>query len=136
MELKNFIKKYDPKSEGEWFEYQEEVKFLIAPMRNPEMKKKLLEEFTLDEATKLEEHGATGLEGKGNIALGRVTRVYAKSLVFDWDGITENEEKSKFSNDKIHEWMMEDSAFSNWVLDKANELLVKKHKAKEEVVKN
>lgn len=136
MELKNFIKKYDPKSDGEWFEYQEGVKFLVAPMRNPEMKKKLLEEFTLEEATKLEERGATGLDGKGNIALGRVTRVYAKSLVFDWEGLTEEDEKIKFNHDKIHEWMMEDSAFSNWILEKSNDLLVKKFKDKEDVVKN
>jgi hypothetical protein len=136
MELKNFIKKYDPKDDGDWFEYQDGVKFLIAPMRNPEMKKKLLEEFTLAEAQQLEDGGATGLEGKGNVALGRVCRVYSRSLVFDWSGLMEGEKETKFNADKVHEWMMESTEFSNWVLERSNELLVKKYTKKEEVVKN
>lgn len=136
MDISKGFKKYDPKSEAEWFEYNE-MKFLIGPMGSPYQKKKITEMFTLKEAIGLEELGALAFEDvKANVAIGKVYEMYAKSIVLDWDQVEENDKPLKFSSEKIHEWMMEHNEFANWVTGKASDLRKKLFEAKEEVVKN
>lgn len=136
MDISKGFKKYDPKSEAEWFEFNE-MKFLIAPMGNPAQKKKITELFTLKEAIGLEEMGALAFEDvKANVAIGRTYEMYAKSLVLDWENVEENGKPLKFSQEKVHEWMMEFSDFANWVVKQAQALRKKQNEAKEELVKN
>lgn len=136
MDINKVFKKYDPKSEAEWFEYHE-MKFLIAPMGNTYQKKKITELFSLKDAVGLEEFGAMAFEDvKANVAIGRVYELYSKSLVFDWENVEENGKPIKFSQEKIHEWMMEHSEFGAWITTKAIELRNKKVEVKEDLIKN
>jgi len=136
MDISKGFKKYDPKSEAEWFEYNE-MKFLIAPMGNAFQKKKITEMFTLKDAIGLEEFGALAFEDvKANVAIGRVYELYAKSLVLDWENVEEKDKPLKFSHEKVHEWMMEYNEFATFVTGKAQELRKKLFDAKEELVKN
>ena len=136
MDIKQVFKKYDPKSEAEWFEWNG-MSFLIAPMGNAHQKKTITEMFTLKEAIGLEESGALAFDDvKANVAMGKVYRLYAYSLVLDWKNVEEDEKELTFSHDKIHEWMMEYAEFANWIVGKAQELRKKQFEAKEDVVKN
>jgi len=136
VDIKTAFKKYDPKSEAEWFEYNE-MKFLIAPFGNTFQKKVITEMFTLKEAIGLEENGALTFEDvKANVAIGRLYQLYSKSLVLDWEKVEENEKPLAFSADKIHEWMMEHTEFANWVTSTSQQLRKKLSTAKEELAKN
>lgn len=136
MDISKGFKRYDPKEEAEWHEYNE-MKFLICPIGTPLQKKKIKELFTLKEAVALEEHGAMAFDDvKANVAIGRVYQLYSQSLVLDWKDVEENGKKLAFSAEKIHEWMMEFPEFANWITLTASELRTKQLEAKEELVKN
>lgn len=131
------IKKYDPKTEAEWFEY-EDAKFLIAPMHNPTQKNYARETLTLSEAIAVDEQGIEGLGNlKANDAIKKYYQIWANGLVFDWEGVNdENGKEVKFSHENMHTLMCSNIPLTNWVGSKANELLIKKIKEQEEVVKN
>lgn len=136
MDIKNVFKKYDPKSEAVWKEWKD-MKFLIAPMGNAHQKKTITEMFTLKEAIGLEEYGALTFEDvKANVAMGKVYRLYAYSLVLDWQDVEEDTLPIKFSHDKIHEWMMEHGEFANWIILEATKLRKEQLEAAEALVKN
>lgn len=136
MNIKEVFKKYDPKSEAKWCEWNG-MEFLIAPMGNSHQKKTITEMFTLKEAMGLEEQGALAFEDvKANVAMGNVYRLYAHSLVFDWKNVEDDGKPLTFSHDKIHEWMMEFGEFANWVIGEATKIRYDQLAAKEEVVKN
>lgn len=136
MDISKGFTKYDPRSEAEWYEYNE-MKFLVAPMGNAFQKKKITEMFTLKEAIGLEEAGALAFEDvKANVAIGRVYELYAKSVVLDWENVEENDKPLKFNAEKIHEWMMEYPEFANFITGKAQDLRKKQFEAKEALVKN
>lgn len=136
MDISKGFKKYDPREESEWFEYNE-MKFLICPIGSVLQKKKIKELFTLKEAVALEEHGALAFDDvKAEVAIGRVYQLYSQSLVIDWKDVEENNKPLKFSHEKVHEWMMEFPEFANWVTITASDLRKKQLEAKEELIKN
>lgn len=135
MNVNEIFKKYDPKSQAKWYEY-EGAEFLIAPMDNPHYKKELTKTFTLKEAMAINEGGPQALEGTANEAIGRMYKFYSNSLVLDWKEVKDDEKVMKFSAAKVHEWMMDNDEFANFIILKSVACRDELAKEKEEVAKN
>jgi len=121
MKFNEIFKKYDPRSEAAWYEYQG-ARFLIAPMGNPTQKTELLKNFTLEETEELQTRGPAGLKAaNAHDALSRLYGVYARSVVVDWEGLEEdNGQPTKFNTTRVHVLMVDHDDFAGWVIEQAS----------------
>lgn len=135
MNVSEIFKKYDPKEEAKWKEYKG-MKFLIAPVGNPTYKNAMLKNLTLKQATMIETHGPEALEMQGDEALAKIYKIYADSVVCDWEEVKEGSKKLVFSKDKILEWMIGFDDFANFIITEAHNVRNESLKEVEEVEKN
>lgn len=135
MKASDIFKKYDPKSEAVWKEWNG-AEFLIAPQGNKYQQKEMLNEFTLQEASDFELKGPLAFSGmKAGDSLKKVYGLYAKTIIFDWKLEDDNGKPLKFTPEKCLEFMMSELEFSNWVLVASQEVAREKEKVEEEIEK-
>lgn len=135
MDINTVFKKYDPKSECEWREWND-AKFLIAPMDNPYQKKEATKHFTLAETLSMETQGPEALKGMAADSIKRMYGLYAASLVFDWENVKDGKKDLKFDVNKVHEWMVEFDDFANFVIRSSVEIRDKRNEETEAIAKN
>jgi len=135
---KNFndvFKKYDPKTECIWKEWNG-AKFFIAPQGNKMQQKEMLNTFTLQEANDFESKGPLIFGASlAKDALARIYSLYAKTIIFDWELEDDNEKPIPFTAKKCAEMMTEHLDFGNWVLMASQEVAAEKAKKEEELEK-
>jgi hypothetical protein len=135
MNINEIFKKYDPKSECVWKEWNG-GKFFIAPQGNKAQQKEMLNQFTLQEANDFETKGpmvfGAMMAGK---ALEKIYNLYASTIIFDWELEADDGKKIPFSVKKCAELMSEHLDFGNWVLVAAQEVAEEKSKKEEELEK-
>ena len=129
------FKKYDPKTECVWKEWNE-AKFFIAPQGNKAQQKEMLSQFTLQEANDFETKGPLvfGAMMAGD-ALKKIYNLYASTIIFDWELEDDNGKKIPFTPKKCAEMMSEHLDFGNWVLIASQEVAAEKQKKEEELEK-
>lgn len=135
MDINQVFKKYDPRSEAKWCEWNE-AKFLIAPMDNPYQKKESTKHFTLAETLNMETQGPEALKGMANESIKRMYGLYAASLVFDWQDVKDGKKDLKFDTAKVAEWMVEYDDFANFVIRSSIEIRDEREKETEDIAKN
>lgn len=135
MKLNEIFKKYDPKSECVWKEWNG-GKFFIAPTGNKAQQKEMLQQFTLQEASEFESKGpmvfASMMAGD---ALKKIYNLYSSTIIFDWELEDDAGKKIPFTAKKCAELMVEHIDFGNWVLMASQEVAQEKEKVEEELEK-
>jgi hypothetical protein len=135
MKASDIFKKYDPKSEAVWKEWNG-AEFLIAPQGNKFQQKEMLNEFTLQEASDFETKGPLAFSNmKAGESLKKVYSLYAKTIIFDWKLEDDDGKPLKFTAQRCLDFMMEELEFSNWVLLASQEVAREKEKVEEEIEK-
>ena len=135
MNINDIFKKYDPRSECVWKEFNG-GKFFIAPQGNKAQQKEMLSQFTLQEANDFETKGPMvfGTMMAGD-ALKKIYNLYAATIIFDWELEGEDGKKIPFTQKKCVELMCEHLEFGNWVLLASQEVAVEKSRLEEELEK-
>ena len=133
-----FFKKYDPKTQAKWYEYQD-MKFLIAPLRNPLHKKELLKNFKWEELGKIDDVGFAEAfkDQTAEFSYNKMHTINGLTLVFGWENVLDDNGKAmSFDQSLVVEKMLEDAEFGAWVQSKATDLLIERFDEKAQVVKN
>jgi len=135
MNINDVFKKYDPKSECVWKEYNG-AKFFIAPQGNKMQQKEMLAQFTLQEANDFETKGPMvfGAMMAGE-ALKKIYTLYSSTIIFDWELENDDGKKIPFTPKKCAEMMSEHLDFGNWVLIASQEVAKEKEAKEEELEK-
>lgn len=135
MNINEIFKKYDPKSEAVWKEWNG-AKFLIAPQGNKAQQKEMLNQFTLQEANDFESKGPLVFgQMMAGEALKKIYNLYANTIIFGWELETEDGKQIPFSPKKCLELMLEHLDFANWVLVASQDVAREKEVVQEEIEK-
>jgi hypothetical protein len=135
MNINDVFKKYDPKSECVWKEWNG-AKFFIAPQGNKMQQKEMLAQFTLQEANDFETKGPMvfGAMMAGE-ALKKIYNLYSSTIIFDWELENDEGKKIPFTAKKCAEMMSEHLDFGNWVLLASQEVAREKEAKESEIEK-
>lgn len=135
MNINEVFKKYDPKTECVWKEWNG-AKFFIAPQGNKMQQKEMLAQFTLQEANDFETKGPMvfGAMMAGE-ALKKIYNLYSCTIIFDWELENDEGKKVPFTPKKCAEMMSEHLDFGNWVLIASQEVAKEKEAKESEIEK-
>jgi hypothetical protein len=130
------FKKFDPKDEAEWFEYNE-MKFLIGPYFGTNYKRVVGDTYTYEDATGLTKEGVLFFKGiSAKEASKKIYRIYADALVLDWEGVTEEGKVLKFTPNAVYDLLCEYEDFAQFVFASSLDLRKKQLDIEDEIVKN
>lgn len=122
MKFNEVFKRYDPKTECVWKEFNG-ARFFIAPQGNKAQQKEMLNQFTLQEANDFETLGPMVFgQLKAKEALSKIYNLYATTIIFDWEMTDDNDKPVPFTSKKCAELMVEHLDFGNWVLTASQEV--------------
>jgi len=132
---KGFIK-FDATSEADWFEYNE-MKFLIGPYYGHNFRKVLGANYNWADAEGITREGAKYFKDLPAIeANKKIYRLYADSLLLDWEGVTEGGKKLKYTPDAAFDLLVEYDDFAQFVIASAIDVRKKQLNIQDETVKN
>ena len=122
MDFKQQYGSTDPKELAEWFELNG-AKFLVAPIDSVAFRNETLRVFRVGD---IQEEGLN--ERSAYEVMELECGIKAKAVLLNWESVKNGDEDVPYSINTAKAYLINYDEFRNWVDERANELVVKRHK--------